>query len=106
MRSDPPILNQTREMFKGTVVGALRIIGEAASGQLAAFQMRANAITTNSFFGAGIVCTVASLQVFLFVALHLVFLSHRLSGSLDGLPSLFPTRSIAVGQPASLNAAA
>jgi hypothetical protein len=57
-------------MVKGTVVGPFRVIGEATTGKLPAFQMVAEALAADPLALARIVAAVARGKITGFVALH------------------------------------
>jgi len=57
-------------MFKGPVPGFFSIIGKAASGQLATFQMIAQAFAADPFASTGVICAVTSIETFFFAAFH------------------------------------
>jgi hypothetical protein len=58
-------------MLKGPVPGFFGLIGKTASGKLPTLQMIAQAFTTESFAGTGIICAVTTIEILFFSAFHL-----------------------------------
>lgn len=57
-------------MFKRTVKGLLRPIGENTGGQLAVAQVVVQAFTAQTFSGAGFITAVAAFQIGRFFTFH------------------------------------
>ena len=68
--SHPLLRNQPREMLKRPVVGPLRSIGEATTGNLSAAQVIADTLAANPLTRARLVTTVARLPILLLPAFH------------------------------------
>jgi hypothetical protein len=67
-------------MLEGSVPGFFRVSREAASGQLPAFEMVADAFTANALACTGIIAAVAGRKVFFLSTLHIRFLSKQKFG--------------------------
>jgi hypothetical protein len=57
-------------MFEGSVPGFFGLVGKAASGKLAAFEVVADALTANPLARAGFVAAIAGFEIFFFLTLH------------------------------------
>ena len=62
-------------MLKGSVPSFFRIGREAASWQLSAFEVVADAFTANAFARTGIIAAIAGYKVIFLLALHIQFLT-------------------------------
>ena len=62
-------------MLEGSIPGFLGFSRKAASGQLAAFEMVADALTAIALARTGFIAAIAIFSVFFFVTLHRRFLS-------------------------------
>jgi hypothetical protein len=62
-------------MLKRSIPGLLSIGRKTAPGKLAAFEVVADAFTTDTFASAGIITAIAGGEVFFFTALHETLLS-------------------------------
>jgi hypothetical protein len=66
----PLFPDQTREVFKGAVVGTLRILVEATGGKLPRSEVIPQAVAADPFTAARFIGTVAQLYGLFFLAFH------------------------------------
>ena len=57
-------------MFERSVPGFFSLRGKAASGKLPAFEVVADALTTNALACAGLITAIAGCKVIFFLTLH------------------------------------